>query len=382
MLLQPINFHPSKQQGPSPRTQTEQDTALNLSGIGLVVIYMGDTCNFDCVYCDREYIKQDIGSQNLRSNDLDQLDKFFETLENTPNEIKYVSFHGGEPMLYLKKIDQILDRIHTRIERMGARAAMTTNGSMIKENEWFFAKWGYNFTITLSYDFRFQELNRESIDLEAVADISQKYNCQNMFQFVVPTDQPDAYDANTVASVINGCKLLRSNAVNIIPLRHHRGLRKFKVLIDDINLNWFSINFMRFIQALYVHGINVYIDGNYDKVDKAYLNNHSKLILSPDGYIYPEFDFLEYKRTEFRTGVWKDDIRLYRQGNEDPHILDKCKTCEQRQNCGLKYLYKMFDQEPKGACVDFYATIDLMVKHLYKLKQKTSLLHWVGYDDK
>jgi hypothetical protein len=93
-------------------------------------------------------------------------------------------------------------------------------------------------------------------------------------------------------------------------------------------------------------------------------------------------DFLEYKRTEFRTGVWKDNIQLYRQGNEDPHILDKCKTCEQRQNCGLKYLYKMFDQEPKGACIDFYATIDLMVKHLHKLKQKTSLLHWVGYDDK
>jgi len=343
---------------------------------------MGDTCNFDCVYCDREYIKKDIGSQNLRSDNVDQLDRFFELLENSENKIKYVSFHGGEPMLYLKKIDQILDRIHHRIEKIGARVAMTTNGSMMAENEWFFAKWGYNFTITLSYDFRFQELNREAIDLEAVARISQEHGCQNMFQFVVPTDLPDAYDADTVASVIRDCKLMRCNAVNVIPLRHHRGLRKFKVLIDDINLDRFSINFMRFIQTLYVQGINVYIDGNYDKVDKQYLNNHGKLILSPDGYIYPEFDFLEYKRTEFRTGEWRDNIVLYRTGDEDQHLLDGCKNCEQRANCGLKYLYKMFNETPKGSCVDFYATIDVMVKHLYKLKQKPSLLHWIGYEDK
>jgi len=343
---------------------------------------MGDTCNFDCLYCDREYIKQDIGSQNLRSDNIDQIDRFFEAVEASQHKIKYVSFHGGEPMLYLKKIDKILDRIHERIERIGAQVAMTTNGSKIEENEWFFAKWGYNFTITLSYDFRFQELNREAIDLEAVARISQKYNCQNMFQFVVPTDIPEAYDATTVASIIEGCKLVRSNAVNIIPLRHHRGRRKFKVLIDDINLNRFSYEFMKFIQALYVHGINVYIDGNYDKVDKSYLENHGKLILSPDGFIYPEFDFLEYKRTEFRVGEWKNKIELYRQGNEDDQLLDVCKTCEQRPNCGLKYLYKMFDETPKGACVDFYATIDVMVKHLHKLKQKPSLLHWIGYDDK
>jgi radical SAM protein with 4Fe4S-binding SPASM domain len=139
---------------------------------------------------------------------------------------------------------------------------------------------------------------------------------------------------------------------------------------------------MQFIQTLYVQGINVYIDGNYDKVYKAYLNNHGKLILSPDGFIYPEFDFLEYKRHEFRIGEWKDNIALYRSSDESQHLLEKCQTCEQKSNCGLKYLYKMFDSEPKGACIDFYATIDLMVKHLHKLKQKPSLLHWIGYSDK
>jgi hypothetical protein len=52
-----------------------------------------------------------------------------------------------------------------------------------------------------------------------------------------------------------------------------------------------------------------------------------------------------------------------------------------RDACGLKYLYKMFDEEPKGNCVDFYATINLMVKHLHALKQKPTLMHWIGIGD-
>jgi hypothetical protein len=41
----------------------------------------------------------------------------------------------------------------------------------------------------------------------------------------------------------------------------------------------------------------------------------------------------------------------------------------------------MFDEEPKGNCVDFYTTINLMVKHLHALKQKPTLMHWIGIGD-
>ena len=66
MLLRPTNIHSNQQPDAATSDQAEQLTTLNISNVGLVVIYMGDTCNFDCVYCDREYIKKDIGSQNLR----------------------------------------------------------------------------------------------------------------------------------------------------------------------------------------------------------------------------------------------------------------------------------------------------------------------------
>ena len=97
--------------------------------------------------------------------------------------------------------------------------------------------------------------------------------------------------------------------------------------------------------------------------------------------MYPEFDFLEYKRDEFRVGKWRNGIELYRQGNEESLIRPGCTSCISRQYCGLKYLYKMFDEEPKGNCVKFYQTINVLVKHMNKLNNKPSLLHWVGIDE-
>lgn len=224
-------------------------------------------------------------------------------------------------------------------------------------------------------------MNREAVDLSAIANIITKYESHMMFQFVIPSDLPEAFGEDTIAEVIRSCKLARCNTINLIPLRHHRGKRKFKVLIDDIDLNRWSVNFMRFIHTMYVQGIVLNIDGNYNRIEKDYLSNHSKLILSPDGYIYPEFDYLEYKRVEYRTGQWKGGRTLDRNRDEDALLLTECVSCVSRSSCGLKYLYPMFGEVPKGNCVEFYKIIDLMVKHLHKLKTKNTLLHWIGYDE-
>jgi radical SAM protein with 4Fe4S-binding SPASM domain len=132
----------------------------------------------------------------------------------------------------------------------------------------------------------------------------------------------------------------------------------------------------------------MYIDGTYgniDQIDKFYYNNHNKIILSPDGFIYPEYDFLEYKREEFRIGQWSDGSldftpEYYRQQNERSIIRDGCYNCSSKNSCGLKYLYKMFDEEPKGSCVLFYKMIDASVAYAYKLQQKDSVFEWIGID--
>lgn len=354
-------------------------TELDFKGVGVITVYMGDTCNFNCVYCDRDYIKHDIGSQNLRAIDNEDLVSFISTASKVAKDLKAISFHGGEPFLYVKRMDQLLELIQPLFPN-DMLFFITTNGSKIAENEWFFEKWGKQIRVTLSYDFKYQEVNREAIDVAKVAEIVQKYNAGMLFQFVIPPTR-EAFDENTIASVISTMKLARCDTLNLIPLRHYRGKSKFKVLIDDVDLKWFSVDLMRFVQTMYVQGINVNIDGNYEKIDKNYLNNHGKLILSPDGYIYPEFDYLEYKREEFRVGQWRYGQKLYRTGDETPFILDKCKTCDIKAACGLKYLYKLFDEQPQGNCVQFYKTINLMVNHLGKLKQHPTLMHSIGIKD-
>ena len=354
---------------------------MDLANIKSIVIYLGDTCNFDCVYCDRAFIREDIGSQNLKSTAINDIVAFMDAIVESEHPLQYVSFHGGEPMLYVKKMDHILDKIAPHLEKIGCKFAMTTNGSLIAENAWFFEKWAGKCQITFSYDFNYQDINRAPVDLEAVAKVLHSTQTNCLFQFVVPISTPGALDLETSTAIVNDCKLLRCNVVNLIHLRHYRGKQKFKVLLDDLNLDRFMYDFSKMLHTLYVNGVVCYIDGNYTDIDKQYLDNHGKLILSPDGYLYPEFDFLEYKRDEFRVGKWRNGIELYRQGNEESLIRPGCTSCISRQYCGLKYLYKMFDEEPKGNCVKFYQTINVLVKHMNKLNNKPSLLHWVGIDE-
>lgn len=306
---------------------------------------------------------------------MDQVVEFVKTAIENGNEIKAISFHGGEPLIYIKRIDEYMERLKPILGNI--EVYITTNGSLITDNEWFFEKWNH-IHITLSYDFNYQEINRAPIDLKSISEVLYRNNCYLMFQFVIP---PDGFHEDTLAEVLRSCKLANCNTLNLIPLRHHRGKQKFKVLIDEIDMKWYSINLMRFVHSLYVNGINLNIDGNYDKIDKQYLNNHGKLIISPDGYLYPEFDYLEYKRKEFRVGKWRNGIVLDRVKSEEDYISSQCSKCTLRDACGLKYLYHMFDEKPKGTCVDFYKTIDLMVKHLHELKKKPTLLHWVGYQN-
>ena len=305
---------------------------------------------------------------------MEQVVEFIKTAIEHGKELTAISFHGGEPLLYVKRIDEYMEQLKPILGNV--EIYITTNGSLIAENEWFFQKWN-NIHITLSYDFNYQEINRAPIDLKTLSEVLYRNNCYLMFQFVIP---PNGFNEDTIASVIKSCKQARCDTVNLIPLRHHRGRQKFKVLIDDVDLKWYAINFMRFIHTLYVQGINLNIDGNYDKIDKQYLNNHGKLIVSPDGYLYPEFDYLEYKRKEFRVGKWRNGIVLDRVKSEDEYLRETCISCPLRDVCGLKYLYRMFGEEPKGNCVEFYKIISLMVRHLHTLKQKPTLMHWIGYE--
>jgi radical SAM protein with 4Fe4S-binding SPASM domain len=349
-------------------------------GIRYVSIYLGNSCNFDCTYCDRGYINS-IGGQTLKHSDVPDVIKFFDWMWQHPTpDLKFLTFHGGEPFLFVSRMDEILEQLAPKLRERGLRMIITSNGSKILENKEFILKYQDLLTINWSYDFNFQEVNRTALPMKEIASFIRSTQTGLSYQFVVPSE---AFTPETAASVIHTCRDTLVSRVTIIPLRHHRGAHKFKSFVEEMDLSRFVAGFVTFIETLYIHGLDINIDGIMDgEVDKHILDNHGKFILSPDGYIYPEFDFLEYKRPEYRIGQWNSKTPIIeRTKDEDQVLLRKCKTCPSRPSCGLKYFYAMFDVEPGKKCVDFYQIVDITAKHLHKLKAKPSLLHWFPPND-
>jgi len=354
-----------------------------------ISIYLGNTCNFDCTYCDREYIAKDIGGQTMKHAWVDLVEDFFDKVVPNCPDLKFISLHGGEPFLFVSRMNEILERIYPKyIEGTDRYLSITTNGSLIAENKEFMRKWGSKLKLTISYDFMFQGENRELFDLEEMTKIIRETGATMQWQFVVPINDKRAFSMDSITDVVRTCQTTGCNTVNLIPLRHRRGARKFDVLIDDIHLPEFFDNFIQFITILYAKRINLYVDGIYGPVksiDKFYYDNHNKIILSPDGYMYPEYDFAEYKRQEFKVGQWTDGTKqfqpvFFRQKDQLDIIREDCYDCPSKNSCGLKYLYKMFGEKPKGSCVDFYKMIDASIGYCWKLQQKDSVFEWVGLE--
>lgn len=350
------------------------------TGLRAISIYLGNVCNFNCTYCDRDYIKDSIGGQHMTTDDIPKIIQFLREIDAVSNPPEMFTFHGGEPFTYVKIMDKALSAIADEIpgEYM---FFIQTNGSQLKQHEWFFKKWGHRLGVSISYDFLYQDLNRSAFDLGDALTMMKTHNVNYIqFQYVMPIHDPRVFSLAAVKSITDICFKHKLNHINLIPLRHIRGQDKFRVILDEIDINQFFAAFIKFIHVLYVMGIDVVVDGHGTETDKHYFDNHKQMVLSPDGYIYPEYDFLEYKRLETTLGRWKDGVELSRiRVNGNDNLRPACTGCPSMEMCGLKYLFKIFEKDPINSnCVEFYRMLTMVIKHAQKLKQKSSVLEWVG----
>lgn len=350
-----------------------------MSGLRDISIYLGDVCNFDCTYCDRGYIKDTIGGQHLTKDDIQPIMRFLENIGAFSNPPEMFSFHGGEPFTYVKIMDAIMTDIQLRIPG-DYRFFIQTNGSMLVQNRWFIEKWSKRLIISISYDFLYQDINRTQFGIVPVIELLKESGIQDIqFQYVMPIHDPKVFSLTSIKAITDVCLKHGVRSLNLIPLRHIRGKDKFRVIVDEIDIPQCMDAFIRFIEILYVMGLDVIVDGHSTDIDKHYFDNHKQMVLSPDGWIYPEYDFLEYKRLETTLGRWRDDLYVDDVDiDEDTLLMDGCVSCSQREHCGLKFLYKIFDKRPVGNCVQFYQMLTIVIKHAQKLRQKRSILEWVG----
>jgi hypothetical protein len=228
---------------------------------------------------------------------LQYTDSIASTVRQFPNARK-VSFHGGEPLLHVDTIARVIDSLDDSYVY-----TITTNGSLILKHPEFFAKYRKKLQVTISYDLEFQEDTRSFIDLPAIKAYLFSQQIPVMLQCVLSNSPiiatPEFFERNLPA--IKGC------SINLIPLRHHRGKDKFEDFFDS---NSPLPNFVPLVNALYNYNIPVIVDGCYEAINKDYQGAHNKVILSPDGLLYTEYDFLEYKIKDQSVGTWNPEFSL------------------------------------------------------------------------
>jgi uncharacterized protein len=91
-------------------------------------------CNFKCWYCYETHIKDSKMSDETRNNILEFVRKLFN--ENKELEEFSMSWFGGEPLLYFKKVvEPLLEEVYNICSQSGKKfsSAMTTNGLLINE---------------------------------------------------------------------------------------------------------------------------------------------------------------------------------------------------------------------------------------------------------
>ena len=248
-----------------------------LKGCEDISIYLGNTCNFECSYCDRDYIKNTIGGQKM--TDVDEIMSFLKRVTSEDTELKMISFHGGEPFVYVKVMDEIMDRIVDELPD-DYKFFIQTNGSLIAKHEEFIKKWNDSLIISISYDFKYQDVNRTDFDIiEATSILNDNNVAHIQYQYVMPINEPDVFSFSSMENIVEVCRRTNVPHVNLIPLRHIRGKDKFKVIVDEINLPQFFGSFLNFIQMLYIQQINVVIDGHSDNIDKDYFSKKGFLFI-------------------------------------------------------------------------------------------------------
>lgn len=356
---------------------------MNYQNIQDVSIYVGPACNFNCTYCDRAYVKN-VGVDSMEC-DPALIDFVVDVVENS--EKPMVSFHGGEPLVYIKIVEKIMEAVLARVPDFKDKAIffLQTNGSLILRHRAFFEKFKEVLYVSISYDFKYQGENRTGYDIDSTLMFLNGQRIDVQFQYVIPTYQKDVFSVEAYSEIVRLYKNYRITGLNLILLRHIRREDRFETVIADeaIDLDRFFLAFLQFVQLLYVSGINLFIDGHTSKIDKNYFDNHKQMVLAPNGMIVPEYQFIEYDDYDFAIGRWKPYVEISRDqmpAAAEKKIRKECQNCPSTNLCGLRYHYAMFDMDPPTPerCKKFYALNVLAIQHLYKLKEQPTLLHHLG----
>lgn len=297
---------------------------------------------------------------------------------NNRKPVNLITFHGGEPLKFSKNIDIIIDTLNDKTDTY----FLQTNGSLILDNKDFFIKHKEQIFVSISYDFCTQKKNRREFDISETLSFLKELGIKVQLQSVIEMNS-NFFEEENILDIINTYKKYNIAQLDFITLRDLRDKNTLRVILDEYTQEEILSYIQKVMKSLITFkqfDINVYIDGapealeenkKYSHKDTAFLN-----IISPNGKVYTEFDFLDYDHDDFAVDVWKQGTVIQ---PKNVGLKESCENCSQKKICGLKYLVALFDKPIPKNCELFYSNINIV--HLWgKYLKNVDLLQPLGLD--
>lgn len=126
------------------------------------IIYLADGCNLECTYC---YEGDSKNTRIMNKETLVKALKFIANNRKTEDEIVYLLFLGGEPLLNKKILYEAINIINTKYKEISKyfKFSITTNATLLDQNTIeFLIKNKFNISISVDGDEETQNINRKS----------------------------------------------------------------------------------------------------------------------------------------------------------------------------------------------------------------------------
>ena len=122
-----------------------------IGNVRRIFIMLGSLCNLSCTYCIQGRLKLD----NLPKDISPNIYPFLREKAELSKEKLNIMFYGGEPLLYLDKIKEIVDELSD----CNVKFSMVTNGKLLDDATADYLN-AHDFDVGVSYDGRLSVKNR------------------------------------------------------------------------------------------------------------------------------------------------------------------------------------------------------------------------------
>jgi len=306
-------------------------------------LILTENCNSNCQYCyeksmnefdnglDKKFKFDFSESENLQSNIID-LKKF---LEKDKNPV--LIFYGGEPLLEVEKIKEIINKIHVPFR-------MQTNGKLLDQLPFNYLKKIDKILISLDGDKERTDFNRGEGTFEQVMQNVQRIKAQGysgelIARMTISQDFPDVYEQ--VLSLIN-------SGFNSIHWQLDAGFYKFD--FDKEKFKKFSKEYNNSISKLIDYWISEMKNGNVLKlypflgiVENLLKNQPTKLRCGAghSGYaITQSGKIVACPIMNCIKDFYAGDIKTSNPNNLKPFpVSEPCDSCNYLNLCGGRCLY-------------------------------------------